>query len=256
MAHARQGSPTGTSIPHAVGTRAPLNLLKRFDEGLARGEATLATVFLISMIVSGAAQALFRFLATRVGWESANAVLQSLGWVDPLLQKGTMWLAFLGASLATREGRHIAIDILPRLVSHSARLVMRGVTALASSVVAFVLSIAFWMQVRRIAEEGYAYKIFGSGSSMIHVCDATAADLEAAGSSASPLFCGARSVFHALGVPLENPQAALQFIIPVMFIVIGMRLLANAIGAFLSIGKPPSGADAEHASVAVEGGEG
>lgn len=228
--------------------------LKRFDEGIARGEAALAMGFLLSMIVAGAAQAFFRFLTTRVGAEWAHPALQWLHWVDPLLQKGTMWLAFLGASLATRENRHIAIDIVPRLVSRTSKLVMRGVVGLASSGVAFVLALAFWYQVRNIAEEGMAYTIFGDAGP-VHVCDATAAQLEAAQTTASSIFCGLRSTFGALGVPLENPQAALQFIIPIMFIVIGIRLLANGIGSFLSLGSPDE-PDAEHAGPVVSEGEG
>jgi TRAP-type C4-dicarboxylate transport system permease small subunit len=222
-----------------------LDPLKRFDEGIARGEAALATAFLISMILAGAAQALCRFGATRLGLDAANAALTSLDWVDPLLQKGTMWLAFLGASLATRENRHIAIDIVPRLMPHQPKLIMKGLVGIASSGVAFVLSIAFWSQVRRIAEEGMAYTIFNA-SGAVHVCDASTADLEAAGSSASPLFCGLRSIFEALGISLQNPQAALQLVIPVMFIVIAVRLFANGVGAFLALAKPPREGDVEH----------
>jgi TRAP-type C4-dicarboxylate transport system permease small subunit len=232
-----------------------LNLLKRFDEGIARGEAAIATAFLISMIIAGAVQALCRFGATRLGMEAANEALNSLGWVDTLLQKGTMWLAFLGASLATRDHRHIAIDIVPRLLPHKARMAMRGLVGLASAAVAFVLALAFWSQVRRIAEEGMAYTIY-SATGPVHVCDASAADLQAAAMDASGLFCGMRAAFDAIGITLENPQASLQFVIPVMFIVIGVRLVANGIGSFLAIGRPPSEADAEHLGHAAPGGEG
>jgi TRAP-type C4-dicarboxylate transport system permease small subunit len=246
VSQAPEGSPPGQQ------EGPTLNVLKRFDEGIARGEAALATVFLIAMVVSGAAQAFFRFCATRVGWEAANAALQALDWVDPLLQKGTMWLAFLGASLATRESRHVAIDIVPRLVPHKGKLLMRGLVGLGSAAVAFTLSVAFWLQVRQIAEEASAFRIFADSGDMVHVCDATAAELEAARETASPLYCGMRSAFRALGVPLENPQAALQFVIPVMFVIIGARLLANGLGAFLSLNKPPSEADAEHLAPPVE----
>lgn len=227
-----------------------MQLLKRFDEGLARGEALLAMVWLLAMIGAGATQAFFRFCATRIEATWAHPVLQSLDWVDPLLQKGTLWLAFLGASLATREGRHIAIDIIPRLSPYKVRLVMRGLTATAASVVAAVLSVAFWAQVRRIAEEGMAYTIYGA-EGPVHVCAASAEELQAAGMGSSPVFCGARSLFELLGIPLENPGAALQFVIPAMFVVISARLLANGVGAFIALGKPPP--DPEVAGVSREG---
>ena len=37
-------------------------------------------------------------------------------WNDVMLQHFTRWLAFLGAVLATREKRHISIDVLTRLL--------------------------------------------------------------------------------------------------------------------------------------------
>jgi TRAP-type C4-dicarboxylate transport system permease small subunit len=231
-----------------------LTLLKRFDEGLARGEAMLAMLWLLAMIGAGATQAFFRFCATRIEAEWANPILQSLDWVDPLLHKGTLWLAFLGASLATREGRHIAIDIVPRIAPHKARLVMHGVVGLAASAIAFVLSRAFWAQVKRIAEEGSAYTLYGASGDQIHMCEATAAELSDAGIDGSPISCGFRSAFDAIGITLDNPQAALQFVIPVMFIVIAVRLLANAIGAFISLGKPAP--DPVANSVSNEAGEG
>lgn len=225
-----------------------MHLLKRFDEGLARGEATLAMLWLLAMIGAGATQAFFRFCATRLEVAWANPVLQSLDWVDPLLHKGTLWLAFLGASLATREGRHIAIDIVPRIAPRKARLLMHGFVGLAASAVASVLAVAFWAQVKRIAEEGSDYTLYGA-SGPVHLCEATARELSDAAMEASPVFCGLRSAFDALGISLQNPQAALQFVIPVMFVVIAARLFANGVGAFLSLGKPepepePAGAEA------------
>ncbi len=226
-----------------------MNLLKRFDEGFARGEAALATAWLLSMILAGAVQAFFRFCATRLELHWANGVLDELQWVDPLLQKGTLWLAFLGASLATSEERHIAIDVLSRLAPRKGKLVMKGLVGLGCSAVTFVLAVAFWGQVRRIAQEGMAYTIYGN-SGAVHMCDATAAELAQAGVDA-PVFCGLRTFFDWIGVSLQNPSAALQFVVPVMFIVIGLRLLANGVGAFIALGKPDPGPE-----VASHGGEG
>ena len=55
------------------------------------------------MILVAALQALFRNL-TNVGFEWANVALSSLDWADFVIQKGTLWLAFLGASLAATTG--------------------------------------------------------------------------------------------------------------------------------------------------------
>ena len=235
-----------------------MTLLKRFDEGLARGEAMLAMLWLLAMIGAGATQAFFRFCATRIEAQWANPILQSLDWVDPLLHKGTLWLAFLGAARAPREGRHIAIDILPRLAPHRVRLLMQGVVGLAASAIAFILARAFWAQVRRIAMENAGYTLYGASGDQIHLCDATVAELADARMDPAPISCAVRSAFEALGVTLDNPVAALQFIIPVGFVVIAVRLLTNAIGAFIGLGKPPPEPDATSvgSEASAEAGEG
>jgi TRAP-type C4-dicarboxylate transport system permease small subunit len=211
-----------------------LEQLKRFDEGIARGEAVLATVVLLSMIGAASTQAVFRNLA---GWELdwANDVLGNLAWIDPFLQKGTLWLAFLGASLATREERHIGIDLLPRIAPKKVKLLMRGLANVASAVVAFYLSRAFWAAVLVNAEERPAlYEVFGD-TGPLHTCDAPARLVTDAGLEVPHIFCGVRSALDSIGVPVETPEAALQLIVPVAFVLISVRLLANGIGSFVKL---------------------
>lgn len=211
-----------------------MQALKRFDAGIARGEAVLATLFLLSMILAASIQAVFRNLAgAEIEW--ANTALSSLEWVDPFLQKGTLWLAFLGASLATREGRHIGIDLLPRLAPKKAKLLMRGFAALFSSAVSFFLARAFWAAVLVNAEERPAtYEVFGD-TGPLHVCDATLAQVADASLEMPGIFCGVRSALSGVGVPVETPEAALQLIVPVMFVVMSARLFANSVGAFVEL---------------------
>lgn len=211
--------------------------LKRFDEGIARGEALIATSFLVTMIFAGCMQALMRHFAT--DWEAtwANDALAHLEWVDAFLQKGTLWLAFLGASLATREGRHIGIDLFPRLAPPRTKLVMRAVANLGSAVVAFFLGRAFWSAVLVNADERPAvYEVFGD-SGPLHVCDATAAQLADASAEAPGFFCAVREALAVINVPVETGNAALQLIVPAMFIVIAVRLLANAIGSVIKLSR-------------------
>ncbi len=216
-----------------------MEYLKRFDDGVARGEAALATLFLISMILAASLQAVFRNIAGfDVAW--ANEVLESLTWIDPFLQKGTLWLAFLGASLATKENRHIGVDLLPRLVPRKGKLLMRGVTGIGSAIVSFFLARAFWSAVLVNAEERPAtMEVYGDTGSL-HVCDATAAQVADAGLDVPSFFCAMRGALSGLGVPVETPAAALQLIVPVMFVIMATRLFANGVGAFLRINKPPT----------------
>ena len=219
-----------------------LKALSRFDTGIARGEAALATLFLISMILAASCQALFRNLAgMEIGW--ANGVLENLTWIDPFLQKGTLWLAFLGASLATREGRHIGIDLFPRLAPQRVKLLMRGVAAAGSSLISYFLCRAFWAAVLVSAEERPAnYEVYGDVGSL-HICDATARQIADATLEDPGVFCTVRSALAGLGVPIENPEAALQLIVPVMFFVMAVRLAGHSVGAFYELSQKKSDAE-------------
>lgn len=224
-----------------------LKQLSRFDAGIARGEAALATIFLISMILAASMQATFRNLAgLEIDW--ATALLEHLTWVDPFLQKGTLWLAFLGASLATREGRHIGIDLFPRIAPKKTRLLMRAFAAAGSAAVSYFLSRAFWAAVLVNAEERPASsEVYGDEGSM-HVCDATAQQVADASLEMPGVFCDVRAALDAVGVPVETPEAALQLIVPVMFFFMAIRLVVNSADAVhkLATGKidqedePPS----------------
>ena len=112
---------------------------------------------------------------------------------------------------------------------------MRSIAALFSSVVSFFLARAFWAAVLVNAEERPAtYEVFGD-TGALHVCDATAAQVADASLETPGIFCGVRSALSGVGVPVETPEAALQLIVPVMFVVISARLLANAIGAIIEL---------------------
>lgn len=229
-----------------------MKALKRFDAGLARGEAVIATLFLVSMILAGCAQALMRHFAT--DWQAvwANGALGHLEWVDGFLQKGTLWLAFLGASLATREGRHIGIDLLPRLAPKKGKLLMRGIAGLASAFVSFYLARAFWAAVLVNADERPAsYEVFGD-TGPLHVCDASAAQVADAGLEVPSWFCVVRDGLSAINVPVETPNAALQLVVPAMFVIIAIRLFANGVGAFLKIREPDDEIEVAHQKTSAE----
>ena len=91
-----------------------MELFRRIDRALARREGQLTVVVLLSMVLVAGFSATVRNL-TRFDIAWANDILMDLDWTDSFLRKGTMWLAFLGASLATHYRKHISIDLLLRL---------------------------------------------------------------------------------------------------------------------------------------------
>jgi len=80
--------------------------LRSIDRGLVRVEGWLLVVFLGIMVVLSFSQVVLR-----------NFFGTGFIWADPLVRHMVLWTGFLGAALATHEGRHIGIDALTRFLS-------------------------------------------------------------------------------------------------------------------------------------------
>jgi TRAP-type C4-dicarboxylate transport system permease small subunit len=212
----------------------------RLDQAVARVEGAIAVVVLLSMVLVASAQALSFNIAERgVAW--AQWLLESLSWADSFLQKGTLWLAFLGASLATYQDKHIAINVLPKLASPRARALMCVFASFASGVIALILARVFYQAcVVADAAVPFAYEVLTSDGPA-HVCDAADGDL---GRTARPeVFCALRSGLAALGVPVSSGEGIAQLIAPLMLVLIGARLLARSVIVALALFRGPGGGD-------------
>jgi TRAP-type C4-dicarboxylate transport system permease small subunit len=210
--------------------------VKRFNDGLARGEAALATSMLLLMLVVAFAQAFLRNLSNYgIGW--ANVALDYISWADFIISKGTLWLAFLGASLAVHADKHISIDIVPRLVSPKARIIMRGVASLIGSAICFALARAFFTAVLINGDELPADFAVLDISGNIHVCDASAQMLNDSGAHKPGLFCAIRAGFLGLGVKLETPGAMFQLIAPIMLVFMSLRFFGQGLWELIRVAK-------------------
>ncbi len=88
-----------------------MQTLERIDQALARIEGWSITLLLWAMVVLTFVQVGLRSLYTHGHFLWANEMLGHLDWSGPLVQLLVLWLTFLGASLLTRKGKHIKIDI-------------------------------------------------------------------------------------------------------------------------------------------------
>ena len=205
--------------------------IRRIDRGLARGEAAIAATVLLLMIGVAAAQAALRNL-TNLDFDWANLVLEHMEWADSFLQKGTLWLAFFGASLSTYDEKHIAIDVLPRLAPPRGKQLMRAIVCAFSAVTCFYLGRVFWLSVLNNAQEiPLEYSVLGVNDDMIHICEAPLELLADAGLSRPDIFCGLRSALEVFGAQMSTPDVALQLIVPAMFIFMSVRFLSRALAA-------------------------
>jgi C4-dicarboxylate transporter DctQ subunit len=100
---------------------------ERVDARLAQAEQVLLTFFLGLMMVTAFAQVAIR-----------NLFGIGLTWSEPLVRYLVLWVGFLGAALAVREGRHITIEVAAlwstardsRTLRAASHLVSTGVCAL------------------------------------------------------------------------------------------------------------------------------
>ena len=208
-----------------------MNKLRRIDVGLARGEAAIAGTVLLLMILVAAAQAALRNL-TNLDFSWANLVLEHMEWADSFLQKGTLWLAFFGASLSTFDEKHIAIDVVPRLSPPRAKQFFRAIVSTFSAVTCFYLGRVFWLSVLNNAKEiPLEFSVLGPSDEMIHICEASASVLAEVGLSRPSIFCGLRSALEVFGASMSTPDVALQLIVPAMFIFMSVRFSSRAVAA-------------------------
>ncbi|PLY03852.1 MAG: TRAP transporter small permease [Desulfuromonas sp.] len=104
-------------------------LLERLDQYGRTLENSLLCLFLGLMIVLGAMQIVQR-----------NFFDSSFFWSDELLRLLVLWLGLLGAVAASRDDRHISIDILSRFLPEKKNLFLRLLLDLFTVFVCAVLA--------------------------------------------------------------------------------------------------------------------
>ena len=106
----------------------PSSPFRTLGSAYDRLEEVLLVGLVIGMLSLGFLQILFR-----------NFISVGIVWIDSLVRHLVLWIALLGASIATRENRHISIDVLSGRLSpdHDSRV--QGAVQLFSAVVCFLL---------------------------------------------------------------------------------------------------------------------
>lgn len=79
-----------------------------------------------------------------------NLFDSGLYWADPLLRVLVLWLALMGAMIASREREHIRIDLLSHYLGARANTIANALAALCSAAVCFV---AAWYGFLFVADE-------------------------------------------------------------------------------------------------------
>lgn len=104
-------------------------LLSSIDKSLALVENSLTVLIVTIMVLMAFFQVMLR-----------NLFSTGILWGDIFLRHLVLWVGFIGASLATREEKHINIDILTRLTSPKTQQYLRIFTDLVTMGVCIVLA--------------------------------------------------------------------------------------------------------------------
>jgi len=116
---------------------------ERVDAIIDRVEQTLVSIFLSVMILIALLQIVLR-----------NLFATGLTGGDPLVRNLVLWVGFIGAAIATREGKHISIDVVSQWVPSRRRIVIEGIIHVSSFIICGLLTFAAVKFIRNEALMG------------------------------------------------------------------------------------------------------
>jgi TRAP-type C4-dicarboxylate transport system permease small subunit len=114
-----------------------MRVIEKLNSWIERGETIVLVSVLGIMVIFAFLQVVLR-----------NIFHEGFLWGDILLRHLVLWVGFLGASLATREQKHINIDIFSRFMSDKGKIVVRLLTNLFSVFICYLLADASWTFVQ------------------------------------------------------------------------------------------------------------
>jgi TRAP-type C4-dicarboxylate transport system permease small subunit len=120
-----------------------VNRWERVDATIDRIEQTLIVTFLSFMILIAFLQIVLR-----------NFFFTGLDWGDSLLRNLVLWIGFIGATLATREGKHINIDVVSRWLPSLGKNAVTLMTHLFSFLICSLLTYAALKFIKNEAQMG------------------------------------------------------------------------------------------------------
>lgn len=116
-----------------------MKFIRSLNEHLAKAENFMMVVFLLSMISLSFTQVVLR-----------NLSLGGIMWGDALVRNLVLWVGFLGGSLATKDDKHIRIDVLTKFLSPMWKARVDFLTSLFSLCIGGVF---IWASLRFVISE-------------------------------------------------------------------------------------------------------
>ena len=115
----------------------------RLDEKISRVEQILITILLTIMILMAFSQIVLR-----------NFFDTGISWGDSLVRYLVVWVGFIGAAIATKEGKHLNIDVVSRWLTGLGSNYIRLISHFFSASVCGLLTLAAIKFIRFEAQMG------------------------------------------------------------------------------------------------------
>ena len=116
-----------------------MKLLYLLDEKISRLEQILIAALLTIMILLAFSQIVLR-----------NFFDTGIAWGDALVRYLVVWVGFVGAAIATQEGKHITIDVLSRWITGAAESTIQAISHFSSAAICGLLT---WAGIKFIGFE-------------------------------------------------------------------------------------------------------
>jgi TRAP-type C4-dicarboxylate transport system permease small subunit len=115
----------------------------RLDEKISRVEQILITILLTMMILMAFSQIVLR-----------NFFDTGISWGDSLVRYLVVWVGFIGAAIATREGKHLNIDVVSRWLTEAGSNYIHLISHFFSAAICGLLTLAAIRFIRFEAQMG------------------------------------------------------------------------------------------------------
>ena len=116
---------------------------QRWDEALGRVEKFLVVAMLGIMILLAFLQIILR-----------NVFSTGISWADPLVRYLVLWVGFIGAGLASKEGKHITIEVFAGWLSGHGSRYLKAIPHLVSAFICGLLTFAGWTFIQNESQMG------------------------------------------------------------------------------------------------------
>ncbi len=131
--------------------------LKKFHQFLLKTETNLLVSLLLLMVVIAVTQIVMR-----------NFMGAGLIWAESLLRITVLWLALIGAMVASRNCDHIAIDVLVNKLPEKIRYIVMRLNRVITALICFVIA---WYSLLFVIDE-YQYGGIAFGVIPHWLCEA------------------------------------------------------------------------------------